>query len=123
MKHIKTGKSSGSFDVLLATRGAQAAMMTLRPGGASDDQPNNEHPECEQWLFVLSGRGQAVIGKGRAARRVLLAENSLLVIEKGEVHQIKNSGRKLLRTLNVYVPPAYTSDGAPKREKKQKKTR
>ena len=93
-------------------------MMTLRPGGASDEWPSNEHPECEQWLIVLSGSGEAVIGKGGAARRVPLAENSLLVIEKGELHQINSSGRKLLRTLNVYVPPAYTSDGTPKREKR-----
>ena len=119
MKHIKTGKSRGSFDVLFATRGAQAAMMTLRPGGASDDEPSNEHPECEQWLFVLSGSGAAIIGKGRAARRVPLAENSLLVIEKGEPHQIKNTGRKLLRTLNVYVPPAYMSDGTARRQKRR----
>jgi mannose-6-phosphate isomerase-like protein (cupin superfamily) len=117
MKHIKTGKSRGSFDVLFATRSAQAAMMTLRPGGASDDQPSNEHPECEQWLFVLAGKGEAVIGKGRSARRVPITENSLVVIEKGELHQIKNLGRKLLRTLNVYVPPAYTSAGAPTRGK------
>jgi len=122
MKHVKTGKSRGSFDVLFATRSAQAAMMSLRPGGASDDRPSNEHPECEQWLFVLAGKGAAIIGEGRSARRVPIAENSLVVIEKGEPHQIKNRGSKLLRTLNVYVPPAYTSEGAPKREKKQKKT-
>lgn len=119
MKHVETGKSRGSFDVLVATRGAQAAMMTLRSGGASDDQPSNEHPQCEQWLFVLSGRGEAILGEGRAARQVCLAENSLLVIEKGELHQIKNTGRKLMRTLNIYVPPAYTSDGTPKRRKKR----
>src|SRR5262249_10767358 len=87
MQNNKTGKSRGSFDVLFATRGAQAAMMTLQPGGASDDQPSNEHPRCEQWLFVLSGSGEAIIGEGRATRRVPLAENSLLVIEKGELHQ------------------------------------
>jgi len=119
MKHIETGKSRRSFDVLFATRGAQAAMMTLQPGCATDDRPSNEHAQSEQWLFVLSGSGQAVIGRGRAARRVSLAENSLLVIEKGELHQVKNSGRKLLRTLNVYVPPAYASDGTPKRGKKR----
>jgi mannose-6-phosphate isomerase-like protein (cupin superfamily) len=119
MKQIKTGTSRGSFDVLVATQNAQAAMMTLRRGGASDDQPSNEHPECEQWLFVLSGSGVAVIGDGRATRRVPLAENSLLVIKKGEPHQIKNSGRKPLRTLNVYVPPAYTSDGTPRHRRKR----
>lgn len=88
--------------------------MTLRPGGASDDEPSNEHPDCEQWLFVISGSGAAVIGKRRGSlRRVALAENSLLLIEKGELHQIKNTGRRALVTINFYVPPAYNPDGEP----------
>ena len=115
MRHIKTGLKGGQFDLLVATRGAQAAKMTLRPGAASDDEPSNEHPDCEQWLFVISGSGEAVIGKRRGSlRRVPLAENSLLLIEKGELHQIKNTGRRAMVTINFYVPPAYNSDGEPK---------
>lgn len=115
MKHIKTGLKRGQFDVLVATRGAQAAKMTLRPGSSSDDEPSNEHPHSEQWLFVISGKGQALVGKRRGAlRRVELAANSLLVIEKGELHQIKNTGRKSLVTINLYVPSAYNDDGKPK---------
>lgn len=115
MRHIKTGLKRGQFDLLVATRGAQAAKMTLRPGAASDDEPSNEHPDCEQWLFVLSGSGEAVIGKRHGSlRRVALAENSLLLIEKGELHQIKNTGRRALVTINFYVPPAYKADGEPK---------
>lgn len=117
MKHIKTGHRRGEFDVLFSTRDAQAAMMTLPPGGESDDSPSNEHPRCEQWLLVLSGSGQAIIGKRRASlRRVPLTKNSLLVIEKGELHQIKNTGRKPLRTLNLYVPPAYEPNADPRPE-------
>jgi len=119
MKHIKTGRRRREFDVLFATRDAQAAMMTLPPGGASDGSPSNEHPRCEQWLFVLSGSGHAIIGKRRTSlRRVPLAENSLLVIEKGELHQIKNASRSPLRTLNLYVPPAYEPDAEPRPEAK-----
>jgi mannose-6-phosphate isomerase-like protein (cupin superfamily) len=115
MKHFKTGLKRGQFDLLVATRGAQAAKMTLRPGATSDDEPSNEHSHSEQWLFVISGKGQALIGKRRGAlRRVELAANSLLVIEKGELHQIKNTGRKSLVTINLYVPPAYNDDGEPK---------
>lgn len=89
--------------------------MTLRPGATSDDEPSNEHPDCEQWLFVISGSGEAVIGKRRGSlRRIALAANSLLLIEKGELHQIKNTGRRALVTINFYVPPAYNADGEPK---------
>jgi hypothetical protein len=30
---------------------------------------------------------------------------------RGDTHEIKNTGTELLRTLNVYVPPAYTEVG------------
>lgn len=114
MRHIKTGLKRGQFDLLVATSAAQAVKMTLRPGAASDDEPSNEHPKSEQWLFVISGSGAAIIGKRRGAlRRVRLTPNSLLVIEKGELHQIKNTGRRALVTLNFYVPPAYDADGEP----------
>lgn len=108
MKHLKTGKFRRQFDVLVATRGAQAAMMTLQPGGASDDELSNEHPASEQWLFVLSGSGRAMVGKRKGAlARVALRARDLLVIERRELHQIKNTGRKPLVTFNLYVPPAY----------------
>jgi mannose-6-phosphate isomerase-like protein (cupin superfamily) len=35
----------------------------------------------------------------------------LLLIERGERHEIRKNGREPLRTLNVYVPPAYTMKG------------
>jgi mannose-6-phosphate isomerase-like protein (cupin superfamily) len=114
MKHVKTGSKRGKFNVLFATHSAQAAMMTLRPGGTSEDEPANEHRRSEQWMFVVEGSGEALVGKERGAlRRVKLAKNSLLVIEKGELHQIKNTGKKSLITLNVYAPPAYDKAGEP----------
>jgi hypothetical protein len=83
MKHIKTGKKRGKFNSLAHTRELQAAMMTLRPGGTSDDEPSNEHSGSEQWLFVISGLGEAKIGKRHGQlRRVKLEIGSLLIIEK-----------------------------------------
>ncbi len=115
MKHFKTGRSRAKFDVLGATRGAQAAMMTLRPGDSSDDEPSNEHPRSEQWVFVLSGTGVARTGKRRSSiRSVKLAENSLLLIEKGELHQIVATGREAMRSINFYIPPAYDANGEPR---------
>ena len=114
MKHIKTGTKRGPFDPLIATRELQAAKMTLPPGEASDAKPSNEHRRSEQWLFVISGSGEAVIGKKRdSLRRVPLTRHSLLLIEKGELHQIKNTGRRPLSTINFYAPPAYDADGEP----------
>ena len=109
MKHLKTTGRSGMFRLLGETRSAQAAMMTLRVG-QSTGEPDNEHSGSEQWLFVISGSGDALVNK----RRTKIREGSLLLIEKGEVHQIRNTGRKPLVTLNIYVPPAYDKDGEPR---------
>ena len=40
-----------------------------------------------------------------------LQEGSLLVIERGEAHEIRCTGDKPLRTVNFYSPPAYSDDG------------
>jgi len=114
MKHVRTGKKRGKFNLLANTREVQAAMMTLRPGDASDEEPSNEHSRSEQWLFVISGFGEAKIGKRPGQlRRIKLESGSLLIIEKGELHQIVNSGKRSLRTINFYAPPAYDEQGEP----------
>src|SRR5437773_1014795 len=105
MKHIKTGTKHAFFKVLASTRSAQAAMMVLRPG-QSTGEPQNEHARSEQWLFVISGGGKALVNK----RRLSIRANSLLLIEKGEVHQATNNSRRPLVTINSYAPPAYDKD-------------
>src|SRR5688572_24197536 len=102
-KRLRFGKG---FRVALGNRRAQAAEMVIEPGDC-EGGPDNRHRGADQWLFVLSGRG-AAIEKGR---RVPLREGTVLLIEKGDTHEIRNTGRTLLKTLSVYVPPAYTKDG------------
>lgn len=80
--------------------------MVLVPGSAEGDA-GNRHRGADQWLYVLEGSGAATIN----GRRVGLAAGSLLLIERGDRHLIRNTGRRLLKTLNVYVPPAYTPAG------------
>jgi mannose-6-phosphate isomerase-like protein (cupin superfamily) len=111
MNHNSTSKFRGKFDVIASTRGAQAAMMTLAPKGVSDNEISNEHPRSEQWLYVVSGSGTAIIRSAGTQTAVTLRRGSLLTIEKGELHQIRNTGRQRLRTINFYVPPAYSKDG------------
>jgi mannose-6-phosphate isomerase-like protein (cupin superfamily) len=96
-------------------------MMVLKPGGSSSGGPENEHPGDEQWLFVISGIGRAVVG----GRSVKLREGSLLLIEQGEIHQITNTGRRELVTINFYAPPAYNGNGEVKRsvERRQRDER
>jgi mannose-6-phosphate isomerase-like protein (cupin superfamily) len=95
------------FRVPVTLARAQIAEMVLRPGGQEGDE-ENRHRGADQWLFVLSGRGEARV----EGRRVELRRGVLLVIERGERHAIRNLGRTLLRTLNFYSPLAFRADGS-----------
>jgi mannose-6-phosphate isomerase-like protein (cupin superfamily) len=94
------------FAVVLGNRRSQAAEMVLPPGQSEGDS-KNRHRGADQWLYVVSGTGQAVVN----GHRYRLRAGTLLLIERGDTHQIKNTGRGKLTTLNFYVPPAYTADG------------
>ena len=102
-KHLQFGNG---FRVVLGDRHSQAAQMTLGPG-ETEGGPDNRHHGADQWLYVVSGTGEAVVN----GSKVPLREGTLLLIQRGDTHEIRNTGRGPLRTLNIYVPPAYTSDG------------
>jgi mannose-6-phosphate isomerase-like protein (cupin superfamily) len=104
-KHLRFGKG---FAVAIMNPRAQAATMVLAPGDA-EGGPSNRHRGSDQWLYVLSGRGRATMG----SRRQTLRAGTLLLIERGTTHEIRKTGRTPLKTLNFYVPPAYTTSGDP----------
>ena len=65
MKHFDT-LSRGlqkHFKVLASSHTSQAAMMVLKPGESSSDEPENEHPQSEQWCFIISGTGRGRVGR------------------------------------------------------------
>lgn len=99
--HLKPG-----FRVALGNRRSQLAEMVLAPGDC-EGGPGNRHRGADQWLYVVSGSGTARIN-GRIHR---LRRGTALLIERGDEHEVRNTGRTLLRTLNLYVPPAYRGDG------------
>ena len=101
--HLQFGRG---FRVALGDRRSQAAQMTLGPGD-TEGGPDNRHRGADQWLFVVSGSGEAIVN----GERVALRRGTLLLIQRGDRHEIRNTGKRPLRTLNVYVPPAYTAGG------------
>ena len=105
MKH-KQIRLTSDFRVVLGNNYSQAAEMVLPPG-ESEGGAGNRHRGADQWLFVVSGTGQATVNR----RKYPLKAHTLLLIERGDEHEIKNTGRQKLVTLNFYVPPAYTGDG------------
>jgi mannose-6-phosphate isomerase-like protein (cupin superfamily) len=93
------------FHVAVANRRAQVASMTLVNGDGEGDS-QNRHRGSDQCLFVVRGSGTARVN----GKRYPLRPGTELLIEHGDQHEII-AGRGRLETLNVYVPPAYTSDG------------
>jgi mannose-6-phosphate isomerase-like protein (cupin superfamily) len=97
------------FQVLESTKRSQAALMVLAPGQRIGDRARSEHPQADQWLYVLSGQGEAF---GEDERHVL-RPGTLLVVPAGQGHEIRNPGKEPLRTLNLYSTLAYDSHGEP----------
>jgi mannose-6-phosphate isomerase-like protein (cupin superfamily) len=94
------------FRVSVGNHRSQGAVMVLGPGdyeGGSD----NRHGGADQWLYVVEGRGMATVNRSK----VPLKAGSLVLIEAGDTHKIENTGRSRLKTVNIYVPPAYDADG------------
>lgn len=101
-KHLSFGRG---FRVALDVRSLQAVEIVIVPGG-KEGGPDNRHRGADQWLYVLSGKGLAVV----EGTEQPLKAGSLLVIEQGERHEIRNTGRTPLKTLNFYSPQAYDLD-------------
>ena len=107
MRHVRLN-FEGGFRVSLSHGAVQAAEMVIAAGDA-EGGPRNRHRGADQWLFVLSGCGEATV----EGRSVSLAAGSLLLVARGERHEVRNTGSEPLRTLNFYSPPAYDADGEP----------
>src|SRR5687767_15835090 len=103
--HLRFGEG---FRVTIGNKCSQAAAMVLGRGD-SEGGPDNRHRGADQWLYVVSGMGSATVN----GKWLPLRAGSLVLIERGDTHEIRNSGRVPLRTLNFYMPPAYTSAGDP----------
>ena len=101
------------FRVTFDVRQVQAAVMVIAPGD-SEGGPDNRHRGADQWLYVVGGQGVAIVHASDGKQHeVALATGTLLVIEQGERHEIRNDGDAPLQTLNFYYPPAFDREGNP----------
>lgn len=105
MKHAQLQFRRG-FRVSAGNVRSQGAVMVFGPGD-KEGGLDNRHRGADQWLLVTEGTGAAVIN----GRKLPLKAGTLILIEAGESHEIRNTGRSLLKTVNIYVPPAYDGEG------------
>jgi mannose-6-phosphate isomerase-like protein (cupin superfamily) len=94
------------FRVSIGNKKSQAAVMVLSAGGA-EGGPDNRHRGADQWLIITRGRGVAIIN----GRKTALKAGSIVLIEAGDTHETRNTGKDLLKPVSIYVPPAYDSRG------------
>lgn len=105
MRQAKADTRVG-FHVLTGDLRSQAASMVIAAGG-KEGGPDNCHVGADQWLIVIGGKGEAVVNGHLYA----LEAGSVMLIQRGDTHEIRNTGRTALKTLNIYLPPAYSSFG------------
>jgi len=60
-KKLRFGKG---FHVALGDKRSQAAEMVLEPG-ATEGGTDNHHRGADQWLYVVSGSGLAIVDESR----------------------------------------------------------
>jgi len=105
MKHEQL-KFTKCFRISVGNSKSQGAVMVLGPGD-SEGGADNRHRGADQWLVVTEGTGAAVVN----GRKLPLKAGTLVLIEAGDTHEIRNTGRGLLKTVSVYLPPAYDREG------------
>jgi mannose-6-phosphate isomerase-like protein (cupin superfamily) len=93
------------FRLSVANSRSQAAVMVLAVGG-KEGGSDNRHQGADQWLYVVEGSGVAVINNHKTS----LKPGKIILIEAGDRHEIRNTGRSLLKTVSIYVPPAYRDE-------------
>lgn len=93
------------FRLSIGNARSQAAVMVL-PVGGTEGGTDNHHRGADQWLLVLEGKGAAIIN----GHKTMLKPGKIVLIEAGDRHEIRNTGRSLLKTVSVYAPPAYRDE-------------
>jgi mannose-6-phosphate isomerase-like protein (cupin superfamily) len=106
--HRKTLRFGKGFRLAIGNARSQAAEMVLPPG-ETEGGPDNRHRGSDQWLYVVQGTGAAIIN----GHSYPLKPGVIMLIEKGDLHELRNTGTDALRTVNIYVPPAYADDDTP----------
>ena len=91
------------FRIVSGTARSQVGILILAPGEKTGGLHASDHPQSDQVVYVLSGRGQATVRDQTAP----LTPGDVLTIEAGDPHELRCTGEEPLRTLNVYAPAAY----------------
>ncbi len=83
--------------VVFTGKKSQLVVMSVPPGGEIGLET---HDHVEQTLFVLSGRGEAVLDGQTHA----IGGGSAVVVTPGTAHNVVNTGAEPLQIYTLYAP-------------------
>jgi mannose-6-phosphate isomerase-like protein (cupin superfamily) len=94
------------FKIVAGNARSQAGVMVVAPGD-KEGGPDNRHQGADQWLYVASGEGALTI----EGRECVLTAGMLVLIERGEAHEIRATGDTPLKTLNFLRAAGVDEEG------------
>lgn len=89
----------------------QVVLMNLEKG---EDIPLEVHGDTTQIIYIVEGNGMALVD----GKRKLLKPGSMLIIEEGTKHYVKNTGKIPLKLHTVYSPAEHSRGKIQHRQKK-----
>jgi mannose-6-phosphate isomerase-like protein (cupin superfamily) len=98
---LRAARSNDAFRrEVLTGQHEQVVVMTIPPGGEIGEEV---HPETDQLLVFVDGRGEADIAGETSA----IAPNDLVFVHAGTRHNFRNTGDGPLRLITIYAPPEH----------------
>lgn len=86
--------------VLYTTHNSQLVLMSLLPG---EEIGMEVHEDNDQFFRVDKGEGKVIINGVESA----LADGSAIVIPKGSMHNVINTGAEAMKLYTLYMPPHH----------------
>jgi mannose-6-phosphate isomerase-like protein (cupin superfamily) len=97
--------ASSWFEVLQTTNRSQTAVMTLKPGASTGEEPES-HEDSQQVLLLIDGELLAEVD----GERQNLKPGDIVIIPPKVKHKFTNKGKSPALTFNVYCPPEYSPE-------------
>lgn len=104
-KDIKklTKENTNFRNVLHTGEKSQIVAMSIPVGG---DIGEEVHPNTDQILFFVAGKGEAIL----AGERRAIIEHDVVFVPAGTVHNFVNTGDEDLKLFTVYAPPEHPDE-------------
>ena len=64
--------------------------------------PEHSHKNSEEFIFIINGNGHITVND----KDYILRKGSGILIEKGEIHALHNTGDKTMEAICIFVPPS-----------------